>query len=178
MFTQLVEALDTDLVVFGPERFYPYSHNEPERAGGPFPDAYAIHRWAHSWSGELDGLAERFTVAVVVDAAEPDAARPALAAYAAMFGPLDPVELALLMRGGEPAAEAELLARLVREHGVPGEIRAYGPGERPDGPLSALATSDPRELAEALARLVQLRHYLDGRAMAPPRPVTPLAAQP
>lgn len=29
---------------------YPYRMHEPERAAGPFDDAYAVHRWAHSWS--------------------------------------------------------------------------------------------------------------------------------
>lgn len=29
--------------------FYPYHFSEPERAGGPFPDAYAVHHWAKTW---------------------------------------------------------------------------------------------------------------------------------
>jgi len=173
MFTELVETLGpaADLVVFGPERFYPYHYSEPERAAGPFPDAYAVHHWEHSWSDELDGLAETFRVAVVVDPADPDTARPALAAYAALFGPLDAVELALVV-AGDAASDAPVLSALIADHGVPGEVTAYAPDELAGEKFSAIATSEPRSLAEALARLALLRKYLDGRAMAPPRPVT------
>jgi inositol phosphorylceramide mannosyltransferase catalytic subunit len=37
------------LKVFGPELFYPYHFTEPERAGGPWPGAVAVHHWAKSW---------------------------------------------------------------------------------------------------------------------------------
>jgi inositol phosphorylceramide mannosyltransferase catalytic subunit len=52
-FTRTVNRLrnDTDrpsLTVFGPGLFYPYHFSEPERAGGPFPGAYAVHHWSHS----------------------------------------------------------------------------------------------------------------------------------
>jgi mannosyltransferase OCH1-like enzyme len=30
--------------------FYPYAMDEPERSGGPFPDAYAVHHWDASWT--------------------------------------------------------------------------------------------------------------------------------
>lgn len=175
MFTELLQAVGAaaDVTVFGPECFYPYHYNEPERAGGPFPDAYAVHHWARSWAGELDGLAERFRIAVVVDPADPDAARPALAAYAALFGPFEPVELALIIQGSEPP-DAALLGALIGGHGVPGEVVAHTPDEVAGERFSAAAGADPRALAEALARMVLLRRYLDGRAMAPPRPVTPL----
>lgn len=38
-----------DVTVVPTDRFYPYLWIEPERASEPFPDAYAIHRWNHSW---------------------------------------------------------------------------------------------------------------------------------
>ena len=39
-----------DVAVFPPGLFFPYHFSEPEREGGPFPDAYAVHHWANSWS--------------------------------------------------------------------------------------------------------------------------------
>lgn len=38
-----------DVTVIAKDRFYPYLWTEPERAGQTFPDAYAVHRWNHSW---------------------------------------------------------------------------------------------------------------------------------
>lgn len=38
------------IAVFPAALFYPYHFSEPERAAGPFPDAYAVHHWAKSWS--------------------------------------------------------------------------------------------------------------------------------
>ncbi len=28
---------------------YPYHFSEPDRAGEPFPDAFAVHHWSHDW---------------------------------------------------------------------------------------------------------------------------------
>jgi mannosyltransferase OCH1-like enzyme len=42
----------SDATIFGPERFYPYSWDELERATEPFPDAHAVHHWTLSWLGE------------------------------------------------------------------------------------------------------------------------------
>jgi mannosyltransferase OCH1-like enzyme len=38
-----------DVTVLPPERFYPYHFSELHRRGERFPDAYAVHHWAHSW---------------------------------------------------------------------------------------------------------------------------------
>jgi mannosyltransferase OCH1-like enzyme len=38
-----------DFTLFPPNVFYPYHFSEPERADGPFPDAYAVHRWERGW---------------------------------------------------------------------------------------------------------------------------------
>lgn len=40
-----------DLTIFPARFLYPYSHRERFRKGGVFPDAYAVHHWAHSWFG-------------------------------------------------------------------------------------------------------------------------------
>jgi hypothetical protein len=37
------------VAVFGSQLFYPYTWDEPERAGEQFPDAYVVHRWSSSW---------------------------------------------------------------------------------------------------------------------------------
>ena len=39
------------VTIFGAPRFYPYRWDEPEKAGGTFPDAYTAHHWATSWTG-------------------------------------------------------------------------------------------------------------------------------
>lgn len=51
--TLLGEGLAGDFTLFPREWFYPYNWNELHRATENFPEAYAIHRWAHSW-GESD----------------------------------------------------------------------------------------------------------------------------
>jgi len=38
------------IAIFPPALFYPYHFSEPERAGGPFPEAYAVHEWSMSWT--------------------------------------------------------------------------------------------------------------------------------
>jgi mannosyltransferase OCH1-like enzyme len=40
--------------VFPPALFYPYHFSEPERRSAEFPDAYAVHHWAHTWDGVDD----------------------------------------------------------------------------------------------------------------------------
>ena len=181
MLTSLIDRLDTDAVVFGPERFYPYHFTEPERAGEDFPEAYAIHRWAHSWSDELARPTGPLRVAVALDVDAPDASRPLLAAYAALFAEGDPVELALVVLDGIEAAGAERVAAtaqaLCAEHAVAGEVVAYEPAELVDMPLTAAAgpgdgaAATARELADAIARLCQLRLFLDGLATVPPGPL-------
>jgi mannosyltransferase OCH1-like enzyme len=54
-FTRVVNRLRSGpdpapVTVFPSSMFYPYHFSEPERAGGPFPGAYAVHHWNHSWS--------------------------------------------------------------------------------------------------------------------------------
>ncbi|MBT9507770.1 glycosyltransferase [Rhodoferax sp.] len=46
-------GLAGDFTLFPQTWFYPYNWNELHRATEDFPEAYAIHRWAHSW-GESD----------------------------------------------------------------------------------------------------------------------------
>jgi mannosyltransferase OCH1-like enzyme len=40
----------SDVALFPANLFYPYHFSEPERDGEDFPDAYAVHHWANSWS--------------------------------------------------------------------------------------------------------------------------------
>jgi hypothetical protein len=39
----------SDVVVFGHEKFHPYSPVEPWRRDEDFPEAYTIHRWGGHW---------------------------------------------------------------------------------------------------------------------------------
>ncbi len=50
-FLSLLVEQEPDFTIFGAEVFYPYAPDEPERAGEPFPDAYAVHHWSGSWLG-------------------------------------------------------------------------------------------------------------------------------
>jgi len=43
-----------EVTIFPPDIFYPYLAHEPSRAGGPFPSAYAVHRWHGSWVAPED----------------------------------------------------------------------------------------------------------------------------
>lgn len=52
-------GLNGDFTLFPRTWFYPYNWNEPHRAGEAFPEAYAIHRWAHSWAEAEQGLVTR-----------------------------------------------------------------------------------------------------------------------
>lgn len=45
----LGDGVAGDFTLFPREWFYPYNWNEPHRANEQFPQAYAVHRWAHSW---------------------------------------------------------------------------------------------------------------------------------
>lgn len=51
MATRTVEQMPREHQprVFERSLFYPYGCSEPERAGGPFPDAYGVHHWGASW---------------------------------------------------------------------------------------------------------------------------------
>ena len=57
--TLLGEGVAGDFTLFPSAWFYPYGWNEPHRAGEHFPEAYAIHRWAHSWQQPDRGLFTR-----------------------------------------------------------------------------------------------------------------------
>jgi hypothetical protein len=48
-FLGLILEQEPGVTVFGPGCFYPYNHDEPERAGEAFPGAYAVHHWSKSW---------------------------------------------------------------------------------------------------------------------------------
>lgn len=55
---QLLGAGFENDVRFAPSHlFYPYAWNEPHRADEDFPDALAVHRWAHSWADGAGALA-------------------------------------------------------------------------------------------------------------------------
>lgn len=58
LFTQVLldQGLAGDFTLFPRAWFYPYGWDEPQRAGEDFPEAYAIHRWAHSWVESESGL--------------------------------------------------------------------------------------------------------------------------
>jgi hypothetical protein len=51
----ILEQDPAGVTVFGPEVFYPYLWDEPERRHEDFPDAYAVHHWALSWWGAPTG---------------------------------------------------------------------------------------------------------------------------
>jgi inositol phosphorylceramide mannosyltransferase catalytic subunit len=175
MFTEMVRGLETDMMVFGPERFYPYHFTEPERRGGPFPEAHAVHHWAGSWSEQLRHDDGPLRVAVLLDPARPDAVRAAVAAVAALFGPVDPVELALVAREGlrDPEPVLRAAGALCAEHGVAAAV-AYEPQELAGARLAATyaplpePAADARALAGWVARLALVRRYCDGRTPAPP----------
>lgn len=62
---RLVESVTHDhpeVTVFAPEYFYPYGSHEPSRAGGPFPNAYAVHHWFGSWVDPEDKFLEDFPI--------------------------------------------------------------------------------------------------------------------
>lgn len=40
----------SDLTLYPTHYFYPYGFDEQHRASEPFPDSFAVHRWAHSWA--------------------------------------------------------------------------------------------------------------------------------
>ena len=51
-FLSLLCEQEADVTVLGADKFYPYHWEEPERAGEPFPDAYAVHHWSTTWWGQ------------------------------------------------------------------------------------------------------------------------------
>jgi len=55
-----VTAQHPEVEIFPSELFYPYQAHEPSRAGGPFPDAYGVHRWHGSWLAPEERFTEDF----------------------------------------------------------------------------------------------------------------------
>ena len=45
----MTQGFDADVQLAPSRWFYPYGWDEPHRAHEEFPEAYAVHRWAHSW---------------------------------------------------------------------------------------------------------------------------------
>lgn len=45
----LGQGIASDYTLFPQLWFYPYNWDEPDRANEAFTEAYAVHRWAHSW---------------------------------------------------------------------------------------------------------------------------------
>lgn len=60
-FTRMIlgHGFHNDFTVFPSHWFYPYGYTELHRAGENFPDAYAVHRWAHSWTAPRRTLLRR-----------------------------------------------------------------------------------------------------------------------
>jgi inositol phosphorylceramide mannosyltransferase catalytic subunit len=54
LFTRVLlsQGLASDFILFPQEWFYPYHCSELHRANENFPQAYAVHRWAGSWTEE------------------------------------------------------------------------------------------------------------------------------
>jgi mannosyltransferase OCH1-like enzyme len=50
---RLIAEQERNIAILGANLFYPFLWNELERRGESFPDAYAIHHWAHTWEEEL-----------------------------------------------------------------------------------------------------------------------------
>ena len=55
-FTQLLKDFP-EVTLYSAEKFFPLPHNEKYRAHEHFPDAYAVHHWAHSWRPPTAGQA-------------------------------------------------------------------------------------------------------------------------
>ena len=55
-FLSLLLEQEPEATIFGADKFYPYRWDEPERAGEPFPGAYAVHHWSTSWWAQEPGL--------------------------------------------------------------------------------------------------------------------------
>jgi mannosyltransferase OCH1-like enzyme len=51
LFTGVIHG-HPDVVLFGPELFYPYHFSEKHRRSESFPSAYAVHHWAYSWAAD------------------------------------------------------------------------------------------------------------------------------
>jgi len=58
--TAVTRESHPDVTIFPQDYFYPYQAHEPSRAGGPFPSAYAVHRWHGSWVPPEDKFKEDF----------------------------------------------------------------------------------------------------------------------
>jgi hypothetical protein len=162
LLTELVRAHGdgtTKLTVFGPREFYPYSYDEPHRRGEAFPEAYAVHHWAHSWA---EPQVHRF--ALPVDMARPGDAAVPMALYGELFGVEDPVELALVIDGELTPDVGEQLGALATAVGLATgpAVVAYAPEEVAALPLAGVLGPDPAGAARAVARMLALREDLSG----------------
>ncbi len=198
-----------DLVVFPPELFYPYSGLEKHRRGEQFPAAYAVHHWAESWfpaagraaapavAPAAEPAAPTAPVAapaalvaapaarrphralVVLDPADPDRGAVVLSAALSLFGPADPVEVALALPGVDPVPEAlaaDLAARCARlvpdGHDLPEVLVLDWPAAAQEpAVLRVSATGDPIEDARAVVLLGALAQAV----WEPATPPTPTA---
>ena len=61
----------SDVHIFSPEFFCPYTWRQPHRAHGPFPSAYAVHHWSHSWGGASAQRAARIELKRELEAVIP-----------------------------------------------------------------------------------------------------------
>ena len=60
LYMTRVTADHPDVTTFPAGVFYPYRAHEPSRAAGPFPEAFAVHRWQGSWIAPEDRFLEDF----------------------------------------------------------------------------------------------------------------------
>jgi hypothetical protein len=178
--TRIVDAWRAEgkpLTVFGPELFYPYHYTEKHRRHETFPDAYAAHHWAGSWLPENQPAKRRLVL--VDDPADPARHVGPLSAFCRLFGPADPVELAIACPAGGEARAAErvtaLLGALADVDPLPelwvntyNEVLAQpfdvAVGTTGDAAADALASAAAIEWACAV------RAELDGGALPAPAP--------
>jgi FkbM family methyltransferase len=164
--------------------FYPYGPHELHRASEAFPEAYGVHHWGASWVPDELRPAQVVPVRRIVIA--PDWAAPAPAAAVAraacaLFGPEDPVELAIVVPH-DPTEEdgarvSSLLAQVAPDPSRIPDTVVYAFGEVLEATfdVAVVAAGDTLEAgaaaADAVAALHDLRAALDaGRPVAAPVP--------
>lgn len=61
LFTRVLlgHGIAGDFTLFPQGWFYPYNWDELHRADENFPNAYGVHRWAHSWKGSDKSIIQR-----------------------------------------------------------------------------------------------------------------------
>lgn len=154
--------------------FYPYRYDEAYRRNETFPDAYAVHHWAGSWLGNRSQQRPPQCVRIVLglDWAQAPGPDPIIERFAELFGPEDPVELAIPLNGADPNWALDRIGRILRACEVDprrtGKIVLYTDDELP-GLVSeatvlrdaADGNGDPAADLRALDALEQQRRRID-----------------